>query len=50
MKKSDETPTAIVPEQIESSDNIDVHSQGNTYKKRMYIMIIYFYIKINCYI
>nr|XP_050844643.1 protein lap4 isoform X9 [Vespula vulgaris] len=30
MKKSDETPTAIVPEQIESSDNIDVHSQGAT--------------------
>ncbi|XP_046837662.1 protein lap4 isoform X8 [Vespa crabro] len=30
MKKSDETPTTIVPEQAESSENIDVHSQGAT--------------------
>ncbi|XP_035717800.1 protein lap4-like isoform X8 [Vespa mandarinia] len=30
MKKSDETPTTIVPEQTESSENIDVHSQGTT--------------------
>lgn len=42
MKKSDETPTTIVPEQTECSENIDVHSQGN-----ICIMIIYVYIKIN---
>lgn len=39
MKKSDETPTTIVPEQTECSENIDVHSQGNIYiYNKIYIM------------